>query len=378
MKNSLLSKNYILVIISSTLYYASAYMINAVSSQYSVSLGATKSVAGVVAAVFTLASFFVRPFSGWITDRKGRRLVLVRGLLLSLIAGVFLLTGQSVFMLRLARVIFGAGYSAFTTSAGTMVCDVVPYEKIGVAISVYGVTGVIAGALAPGIGLWLYSRGFIWVSVVTTGLTVLSLLISFFIKYSENKYTDINKQFRIVEKTALPRAYTIVFFAMSSAAVNSFVPLMAEEREINTPGVFFAVSSLFMLAVRFTCTKLISGNRKNKVFYLADIIYVAGFIILAFSYSTLWFLVAATLYGIGAALIHPIVNTTAVSRCTAENRGLATGTFMMSQDLGMTIGALLWGAISEKRGFTAVYLTVSAFLLVMMVVFKSVLSRLTD
>ena len=199
-----------------------------------------------------------------------------------------------------------------------------------------------------------------------------------FIKYSEKNYTDINKQFRIVEKTALPRAYTIVFFAMSSAAVNSFVPLMAEEREINTPGVFFAVSSLFMLAVRFTCTKLISGNHKNKVFYLADIIYVAGFIILAFSYSTLWFLVAATLYGIGAALIHPIVNTTAVSQCTAENRGLATGTFMMSQDLGMTIGALLWGAISEKWGFTAVYLTVSAFLFVMMAVFKSVLSRLTD
>ena len=120
MGNSLLSKNYIFIIISSTLFYSAAYMLNAVSSQYSISLGATKAVAGVVAAAFTLASSFIRPLGGWLTDRKGRRIVLFRGLFLSLLSGGLLLIGKSVFMLRVARVIFGAGYSTFTTSAGTM------------------------------------------------------------------------------------------------------------------------------------------------------------------------------------------------------------------------------------------------------------------
>ena len=77
----------------------------------------------------------------------------------------------------------------------------------------------------------------------------------------------------------------------------------------------------------------------------------------------------------GAGFVHPVVNTAAVSFCSGENRGFATGTFMMSQDLGMTIGAVLWGIVSENVGFTAVYISTAAVGAVMAAVFAKFLHR---
>lgn len=81
-----------------------------------------------------------------------------------------------------------------------------------------------------------------------------------------------------------------------------------------------------------------------------------------------------SILGFGAGLIHPIVNTAAVKNCNHSDRGSATSTFMMSQDLGMTLGAFLWGTVSGKFGFSAVYMTVVLLLLIMMVVFRKFLS----
>ena len=90
--------------------------------------------------------------------------------------------------------------------------------------------------------------------------------------------------------------------------------------------------------------------------------------------SNLLLLIAAAFYGCGAGLIHPIVNTAAVKDSGKAGRGTATSTFMMSQDLGMTIGAFLWGTISGTYGFSRVYTTVVLLLFVMMYVFRKFLA----
>ena len=102
--------------------------------------------------------------------------------------------------------------------------------------------------------------------------------------------------------------------------------------------------------------------------------YIIAFVVLSFCGSNMWLLISAVFYGFGAGLIHPIVNTAAVQNCNHSDRGTATSTFMMSQDLGMTIGAFLWGVISGKTGFGAVYMTVVFLLLIMMLVFRKFLS----
>lgn len=374
----LFNKNYIFTVISATLFYTASFMLNTVSARYSLQLGAGKTVAGFVAAAFTLASFFTRPVWGYITDKKGRKRVYNAGGLFCLAATMILLFCNNVLLLFVSRIIYGAGYSALTTAGGTIICDVVPEKQLSKAVSLYGITNVLSQAVAPVVALWLFDKGFIWVAVVAVIVMTAVLITALFVKYNEKQYINPDIPFRIIEKSALPAAYTIIFFAMSTASVNSFIPVMAQEREINGDKWFFIVSAALLLMARFVNTKLTDRYGSNNIFCKADMLYCISFVLIAFSYSPFMLLTGAALYGLGAGFIHPIVNTAAVSRCGSEKRGLATGTFMMSQDLGMTIGAAAWGVISETIGFTAVYLIVTALLLVMLYVFKRILAPVLE
>ena len=160
---------------------------------------------------------------------------------------------------------------------------------------------------------------------------------------------------------------------MATSSVNSFIPLLAQQRMLTADSLFFVVSALFLLITRLLNKKLVSKFGNISLFYIGGIIYIASFVILSVAHRNIFLLVSASLYGAGAGFIHPVVNTAAVKDCPSADRGLATGTFMMSQDLGMAVGAFLWGTISNSAGFTAVYITVVILLLVMMYIFKKIL-----
>ncbi len=373
MNKYLLSKKYILTVISAAFFYTASFMLNTVLGRFITDSGNTQSMAGIVAAAFTLSSFFTRSYWGWITDKKGRKMVYLIGSALSLAGNGLLIFNTDIPMIIISRLLFGAGYSALTTAGGTIVCDVLPPDSLGQGIAVYGVTNVLSQAVAPVLALWLYKTDFIWVVSSVGVLCVLTLIVALFIKYSESRFTDKTRKFQLYEKTAMPAAYTIIFFAMATASVNSFIPILAKQRMLTADSWFFFISALFLLVSRLMNRKIIENEGEVKTFYGGSILYLIGFIILSLCDSNLWLIGAGAVYGFGAGIIHPIVNTAAVKRCADSDRGTATGTFMMSQDLGMTIGAFLWGIISEKAGFGAVYIAVAALILTMIYVYRKFL-----
>ncbi len=372
------TKNYILVVLSAALFYIASFMLNSVSGRYTLRLGADKFMAGVVTCVFTLSSFFTRPLWGWICDRKSRKFIFITGASLCLLSSVMLIFTAQILLLLAARAIFGSGYSALTTAGGTIVCDVVEEEQLAKAISYYGITNVLSQAVAPAAALWLYNMGFPVLAVVATAVTAVVAVCGLFITYNQSDYVNPDQKFRMYEKTTLPAAATIIFFAMATASVYSFVPIMAQEREIGAVGWFFAVSATGLMISRVFNTRFCEKAGEKKVFYTGAVLFATGFAVVAFSYNIFILIVAGLVYGLGAGFVHPVVNTRAVKRCSPADRGLATGTFMMSQDLGMTIGAVAWGVISEKAGFTAVYIIVALLAVCMMYVFHKFLGTLLE
>lgn len=371
-----MSKNYVFILLSATSFYIAVYMANTICGRYAISLGTSNTVAGFVTAAFTLASFIARPVWGWIVDKYSRRYVCLAGGVLSFVASVMLIFSKTIVALLISRIISGCGYSAFTTASGTVVCDVSPGEKLGQAISIYGITGVISGAVAPVAALWLFDRGWVW--LIISVLSAIATIIIIMVNYNEKNFINSDCKFELYEHTALPAAYTIIFFAMSAAAINSFIPIMAKERQLTADGAFFVVSAVFMFFARLVINRINEKVSLKKTFYIADMIYIIAFILLSLTSGNLLLVVSSAFYGIGSGVIHPVVNTAAVQNCRSEKRGLATATFMMSQDLGMTIGAAVWGFISEQFGFNAVYVIVVILLLVMMYVFRILLAELLE
>ncbi len=135
---------------------------------------------------------------------------------------------------------------------------------------------------------------------------------------------------------------------------------------------------MFLLLTRLANKKLVAAVGNIKLFYTGIAIYMAAFVILAMVCTNMLLIIGAALYGIGSGLIHPIVNTASVKDCREASRGLATGTFMMGQDLGMALGAYAWGAVNNFAGFGAVYICVAVLLVIMAVVFRHYLTPVVE
>ncbi len=374
MYKKLLNKNYLLIVMSAGLFYISSFMMNSVRGRYCVDTGQSKFVCGLVIRVFTLSSFISRPLWAYFTDKTGRRIVVGAGLLLCFTASVMPVFSGSVWILMFSRFVFGGGYSAVTTAAGTIVCDVSRPDLLPKAISFYGVTNVFSQAVAPTFALWIYKKSFVWVCVTVAALIAVGRIMLLFIKYKENSFLDRKNTFSFFEKTALPAGAVIFFFAAAVASVYSYVPVMALERNINRPSVFFILSAIALLTGRLMNTKLSQIFTIPKVFYFGCIGLAVGFSLLAFSGDIFLLCISALFYGFGGGITHPIANTAAVKNCKRSDRGLATATFMMSQDIGMTIGAVIRGIVSGTLGFVAVYMLSAVLCLGMIISFRYLLA----
>lgn len=73
---------------------------------------------GLAVGAFAVSAVVVRPLAGRWTDRRGRRPVLLAGVLLCSIAGAVLLAASSLAIVVAARLLLGVGEGLLFTAAG--------------------------------------------------------------------------------------------------------------------------------------------------------------------------------------------------------------------------------------------------------------------
>jgi MFS family permease len=125
-------------------------------------LAAEKGVAGVggVFSVYAVTVFVSQPLAGWLSDRAGRRGVILPGLVLTSLATVVLYLGASSWAFLLAGGLFGLGGGMVRGGIDAMVQDSVPSTLRGTAAAVQytsfdfwiGVSSYPAGLLANAVG----------------------------------------------------------------------------------------------------------------------------------------------------------------------------------------------------------------------------------
>src|SRR5690606_29983883 len=118
-------------------------------------LGGSDSLIGIVVGVFTFSALIVRPYAGHALESKGRGFVYLFGLFLFVVSigGLSIIT--SIFLLMLLRIIQGLGWGFSTTAGGTIATDIIPPKRRGEGLGYFGLSGNIALAFGPSLGLLL-------------------------------------------------------------------------------------------------------------------------------------------------------------------------------------------------------------------------------
>ncbi|MGB1010063.1 MAG: multidrug effflux MFS transporter [Thiolinea sp.] len=147
----------------------------AVMEDLSVSYGQAQ----LVLTVFLVSMLLFQLVSGSLSDRFGRRSVVIGGLFLFCVGAFLCATANSIEWLLLGRFIQGSGAAACVSMPRTMVRDLLSQDKAASAIGYLTTAMMVAPLLGPALGGWLtQTLGWRWMYGVITVFGLLILLVA--------------------------------------------------------------------------------------------------------------------------------------------------------------------------------------------------------
>ncbi len=364
-KEPVWTRDFILISIASLFITLGFQMLLPVLPVFSAKIGGSDAWAGIVVGIFTISAVLMRPISGRLLDKHGRRGVYILGLIVFLICVVAYNWTSTILALLILRFIHGFGWGASSTASSTIASDIIPKTRLAEGMGYFGLTSTLAMAIAPALGLGILSGyGFNMVFYISAGVVFISILISLPIKYhkpdvSQKPDPDIpskSERAGIVERTAVLPATVIFFVTMTYGAIVSFIALYADQIQVENIGLFFTVYASALLISRPYFGGL--TDKKGVSFaVLPGIIFVIISMLLIYLANSLTaFLIAGFIYGIGFGAIQPALQAMSVSKVNPSRRGAANATFFLGFDLGIGAGAIIWGIIAEKFSYQLIYL----------------------
>ena len=150
------TKDVFLVMAASFFFMFSVMFITPLINGYAISLGASSSFAGFVVGIMSVASLFLRPIAGNITDIFSKyRLSLIGGILIAIGIIGYVITPNSELLL-LFRLINGTGFVLCTVCMTTWLGALVPRSHVGQAMGFYGLMNALEFGIAPAIASDVY------------------------------------------------------------------------------------------------------------------------------------------------------------------------------------------------------------------------------
>ena len=374
-RETLWSASFILILTISLLVSTGHYMLMSTLPLYAVKLSGNKAMAGLMVTFLTISALLFRPFFGTLMDKRGRKPVLVVGAVLLMATALMYNFVVVLSILFLIRFIQGAGFSAHTTSSGTIAADIIPASRLSEGIGYFGIANTTATALGPAIGLYCvnsfgYEALFVWVFI----LSILSFVSTLMVNYEKKKATAFppdgrassgleQKKQSFIEETSIRPSLVMFFIALTFGAIITYIPAFGISRKIENIGIFFTAYAVAVLVSRTFTGRIADRYGFTKVMVPGLVLLCLSLAVLANGYTLSVVLLAGVLYGLGYGICYPLSNAIVIRLCPKERRGAATATIFAAMDIGIGLGAMLWGWVAGASGYTAVFLLSSACVL---------------
>lgn len=332
------------------------------------SIGGSASVSGVLTTGFGLAGAVGRIFGGNLSDRIGRRKVMLIGAAVFTVSTLLPAFLPGVELLLLFRVLNGVAFAFVTTAAAAAAADVLPEERMGEGIGYFGLAQSLAIALGPPIAIGLFRLGGRALFVGEGTMIFFTFILMWFCRYEKNaprpaapppaeEHAQVGFLWKILEKTAIWPSVMFFVFSFSCVVLISFAALYAEKQDYRYPGLFYIVQAGTMILARLTAGRLIDRHSRRTVLLPTVLCGVVSFLMLLFSQSEIVFYLSGVLYGFCVGMIFPLLLTSGMKGAPQGRVGAATATLYLFSDAGFAIGASVWGmVIDSAAGYPACFI----------------------
>ena len=367
-EEKLWNKNYIKVMISNFMLFFAFYLLTPLLPIYlDQEFKADKDMIGLVLSGYVVATFLVRPFSGFIVDTFDRKKVLILCFFFFFLCFSGYIGAGTILMFAIVRTLHGLPFGAATVANSTVAIDVLPSSRRNEGIGFYGLSNNLAMAIAPSAGIYIYSvtDNFPLLFWISLGIAFIGFFTSTTVKLKKRKPV-VGKPHLDLDHFFLTRAWlmalNIAFFGICWGVMSNYVAIYGQKELGITDGtgIFFAILSGGLVLSRLTGQKALRKDKLTRNCAQGVLLSTVGFTLFAFAINEWTYYLSALLIGLGNGRMYPAFLNMFIKVARNDQRGTANSSILISWDLGMGIGILLGGFIAEYISYGAAFWVTAA------------------
>jgi MFS family permease len=340
-------------------------------------LGGSEAAIGLVQGTYSAAGILCQPLVGAWIDRVGRRVFMVLGAtVLTVSCAAFVVTG-SVPLIGVLRALQGVGFSAFFVANYIHVVDLVPPERRGWALGIYGLSGLLSTSLAPLGGEFVARRfGFPWLFVSATLGAGAALALVFRLRDVRPPSLTGGPGLGAIREGIRELLHLhmalMFFFGLGTGTIFTFLPTFAERLGVTGLGLFYTAYASAAMLVRVAGGGLIDTRGRRAVIIPSMLVQAGAPAILATvailirpgaAVPVLPFLFAAGFLAGGAhGFLYPALSALLMDVTPERRRGSAVGTFSSVFLVGNALGSIAFGYVAHGFGYRVMWTTLTVLL----------------
>jgi multidrug resistance protein len=338
---------------------------------------------GILVAIYSFVQFIFNPIFGGISDKKGRKPIIVYCLLLSALSYVIFAFASSYWMLLISRTIAGLGGSSISV-AQAYIADITTKENRSKGMGLIGAAFALGFVFGPLIGGLLSNFGIAVIGFSGAGFSIIAFLITaLFLPESlkteqdvigkrKRKLFDISNLFEVIKRPAVGIViilFFIITFSMSNIfGVFSLLGFKIYRLTDFQIGLLYGTMGIFSAISQTGIVHFLSKYLKEiKIITIGTFLLLVALILMPLSSGFNMLAVISGAFTMGTGLLIPTI-LSLISKVTPDHeQGSVLGVNQSFSALARVLGPL-WGGFSfEYFGYAFPFFTGAFFILIIFI-----------
>jgi MFS transporter, DHA1 family, tetracycline resistance protein len=346
---------------------------------YTERLGASPTVVGALVSIYALCQLVAGPYLGRLSDRVGRRPVLLVSQIGTLIGFIVLALAHQIWVIFLSRMIDGATAGNLTI-AQAYISDVTAPENRAKSFAVIGIAFGLGFMVGPGISGYLAAINYVYPIIAAAALSALSILCTYFLLprreavHIENEanpgpggkrlglleWSGYGKYFAQPEMRRMLLKW--FFFAFSFSTFVSEFALFAERRYfwhghpfgVREVGYVFALNGFIGIIMQGGMVgRLVKRFGEAKLVRYGFMASAIGYIAMGFTYSVSMLVAVSTFMSIGSSGLRPALTSMISQKADRRETGVVIGLTQSLTSIAQITAPIIAGAMISAHWLTA-------------------------
>ncbi len=317
---------------------------------------------GLIFGLFSISSVVGSAFGGALTDRLGRKRMLIFGLIVSAFTSLFMGLVESFTVFFGVIVLVGAFANVAGPAQQAMVADLLPEAQRAQGFGILRIMANLAVTVGPAIGGLLAAQSYLLLficdaiaSTITAGLVYFMIGETRPAPHPDEPEQTFTQTFRGYGQV-LHDASFVLFIGASILSITVYMQMnttlavyLRDTHGVLEQGFGYIISlnAALVVLLQFSITRWIAQYRPLSIMALGTLLYVVGFGMYGFVASYGLFMVAMVIITVGEMLNAPTGQALAARFAPEDMRGRYMAVYGFAWMLPSTVGPLLAGLVMD-------------------------------